>query len=647
MSSNLLLKQSIEAVEKEIEAVLKRPAHAVLYNPKTEKAHADDDYRYSFDWVIQSLNFVDEIRALQADGTSIKGRPVAIEDEKMILAFNQPIDDESRTLHIEWENDFVLRRLKEKLEVLEFNTKKNTDTQGLMDDLIGFNNNKEGSKEEFEVYDDQFRNPSQHGSIEKALRERVTFIWGPPGTGKTTTLGYVIANYLLYDKRVLFLSNTNRAVDVGVLSVIDALKSLDSTKLIDNLVRFGDVVLESDLLDRVSFVFFKEQILEKKREKVFKLVSLVDRLKHLEKKAEKLLSDGKDIPNKLEQELILTQNEVEAVGGMDYIEDYIERANSVNERYLLQSKAFVGTTLAKICTSELFDGLSYDAVVIDEASMANLPFVLVASSLAKEHLVLAGDPMQLPPISLSNDKKASEFLEKDVFTFISNSKFAEDLFSWHEFNQDRTTFFDTQYRLNPDLAENISKLFYEGKLKTATIKEDQFDTKGPSIFILDSAQYDPFLEQSESGSGFRPVNKKHEKILEKSVEKLLEDISLSLTDIGIIVPFRSNVYEYQNLIKERRWQGIEVGTIHTFQGREKKVMIFDTVMTGEKTRNGKIRHFSVRPFDEDKSGLKVARLLNVACSRSKEKLIIIADRNHINQIYGDKLLGKMINLFSA
>jgi superfamily I DNA and/or RNA helicase len=89
-----------------------------------------------------------------------------------------------------------------------------------------------------------------------------------------------------------------------------------------------------------------------------------------------------------------------------------------------------------------------------------------------------------------------------------------------------------------------------------------------------------------------------------------------------------------------------VGTIHTFQGREKEVIIFDTVMSGEKQRGSK-RHYSVRPFDEDKNGLTVPRLLNVAFSRSKQRLVILADMEHINRIYGEKYLGKLLTRFQA
>ena len=51
------------------------------------------------------------------------------------------------------------------------------------------------------------------------------FLWGPPGTGKTTTLGVLLAEYLdsRPDARVLLLSTTNHAVDLATLAVDKAL----------------------------------------------------------------------------------------------------------------------------------------------------------------------------------------------------------------------------------------------------------------------------------------------------------------------------------------------------------------------------------------------------------------------------------------
>ncbi|MDR9417803.1 AAA domain-containing protein, partial [Gracilimonas sp.] len=155
----------------------------------------------------------------------------------------------------------------------------------------------------------------------------------------------------------------------------------------------------------------------------------------------------------------------------------------------------------------------------------------------------------------------------------------------------------------------------------------------------DTAKYNPVLEQETGERGFKPVNEVHHRLIEESVRRLTKNHPPN--DIGIIVPFRNSVYKVRNHLWEKGFGEIEVGTIHTFQGREKPVIIFDTVMSGE-WQNGGMRHYSVRPFDEKKNGLSVPRLLNVAFSRSKELLVIIADMQHIEKVYGNKFLGRLL-----
>ena len=294
--------------------------------------------------------------------------------------------------------------------------------------------------------------------------------------------------------------------------------------------------------------------------------------------------------------------------------------------------------MAKVCTSELFYGISYDAVVVDEASMAGIPYMLLMAAKSKKHLVVAGDPMQLPPISITNDQEARIFLEQDIFSFVSGADSTDALFKWHDDNPEFTSFFDTQYRLRSDLAEVISSVFYDGRLKSGAEQKKKRNSAS-SVALLDSSKYGPFIEQEKSERGFKPINRVHFKLIEESVKKL--KLKHPSDHIGIIVPFRSSVYSVRNHLREKGIKGIEVGTIHTFQGREKSVIIFDTVMSGE-AQYGQIRHYSVRPFDETKNGLSVPRLLNVAFSRSKELLVVIADMGHVEHVYGNKFLGKLL-----
>src|SRR5690606_27486849 len=57
----------------------------------------------------------------------------------------------------------------------------------------------------------------------------------------------------------------------------------------------------------------------------------------------------------------------------------------------------------------------FDTVVIDEASMLMPPLVYYAAGLATKSVTIAGDFRQLPPIVMSDEPLAQEWLKCDVF----------------------------------------------------------------------------------------------------------------------------------------------------------------------------------------------------------------------------------------
>jgi hypothetical protein len=77
-------------------------------------------------------------------------------------------------------------------------------------------------------------------------------------------------------------------------------------------------------------------------------------------------------------------------------------------------------------------------------------------------------------------------------------------------------------------------------------------------------------------------------------------------DIGIIAPYRAQVKEFA---KATQGKGVEVDTVHKFQGREKDTIIITTV-------DDEVTDFSDDPY-----------LLNVAISRAKKKLCLVVSGN--------------------
>jgi hypothetical protein len=56
-------------------------------------------------------------------------------------------------------------------------------------------------------------NPSQAAAVARALDGDVTYVWGPPGTGKTRTLARLVAEWIRRGRRVAVLAPTNVAAD--------------------------------------------------------------------------------------------------------------------------------------------------------------------------------------------------------------------------------------------------------------------------------------------------------------------------------------------------------------------------------------------------------------------------------------------------
>lgn len=88
-------------------------------------------------------------------------------------------------------------------------------------------------------------NCSQKEAIEAALTKKLSFIEGPPGTGKTTTILSILVNLLYRGKRVVVISKNNSAID----NIAEELDKLDIPKI---YARLGNSDYISKLLESIE-----------------------------------------------------------------------------------------------------------------------------------------------------------------------------------------------------------------------------------------------------------------------------------------------------------------------------------------------------------------------------------------------------------
>jgi len=87
-------------------------------------------------------------------------------------------------------------------------------------------------------------NMYQLEALQLALGNPVSFIWGPPGTGKTQTIASIIEGFMAQGKSVLLLSHTNKATDEALLKAVKHLGNEHNDYQEGKIIRFGEITVD-------------------------------------------------------------------------------------------------------------------------------------------------------------------------------------------------------------------------------------------------------------------------------------------------------------------------------------------------------------------------------------------------------------------
>lgn len=430
------------------------------------------------------------------------------------------------------------------------------------------------------------RNAHQYDSVVRALEEENLFlIQGPPGTGKTTVIQEIVLQYLTKypTKRVLIVSQANVAVDNVLVDLYEGQNPILSK---DRIIRCGRKV-DDDLLEIGFDEKYKAYITEVKEiSKSIDNKSLADRWLQI-------IGASKNIHNTQVSELILKSHQV------------------------------IGATCVGLAKRNLgLDLLTFDLVIIDEASKALPGELLIPINRAKKCIII-GDHRQLPPTidSALLDQEKIDYEDRD---FIKEELFSKSLFEhlYLKTPASNKSMLTTQYRMPPVLGTLISTQFYEGKVENG----EPTYTKKPVVFnehlnwldLSNTKEYKETVENKRS-----PYNLYEADLV---IEIVLKIRNISNSRIAIITPYKGQKSRiYKAFCKQGIYKPSELNivfnTIDAFQGDEAEIVIFCT------TRSTQPTDF----FSDD------ARI-NVALSRCKNELLIIGSRNYFKKFGNDSKL---------
>lgn len=578
------------------------------------------------------------------------------------------------------------------------------------------------------VYTSTDLNEQQNSALTSALQNNITYIWGPPGTGKTHTIGHIISNFVRAGKSVLMVSHTNSAIDTALIKLYQLLPDKEifqegkilrlgnpykksselDLMLVDNIVeRKGQKITEEKQNYKIKLNKIEKKLnvlikslnmwdeLELEKNKLKKANDIIEKydyeLNELKQKLNRLtLNWEKDIaklnkienanflvkffsesPENIKNRIYITEKEIKNYKTeIDKLHDKISEENNnvtvikqrikklqrkidlevgyvSKEKIHKEKKAFakeieelknkvkkldkqlnqlrdkviqesmvIGTTLTKAFLDKNIYEREFAAVIIDEASMAPLPYIFFATGRARYHVIISGDFRQLSPIAVADTKSSDKWLKRDIYTHSGVIKNIDE-----KGYDEKVTMLHEQFRMKPDIMKAIND-FYYNKLRVSqtcqpTIKEydPPFDR---DILFCDVSSINPWCTRPRNSNSRYNI---YTALLAARLAKLA--LTKGVQEVGIITPYSAQAKLINKIIYDKKLhEKVKAATVHKFQGDEKELIIIDTV-DGSPFKVGVLMRGSI--------GSDAMRLINVAVSRAKNKLLLINNYDYFKK----------------
>ncbi len=631
------------ALSDEIAAVRKSGGQKTYLSDGKYVGTNDGQYVYSFS-ADSELRFPDDTPVdLEYRGTKHPGVIRSVSGFDVVLSIGEHIGDSVATAVLYTAPWFLLEELKKRLSEAQNSDSANlalacrllSRSQGIelshnaenAENLLARVEARMGARLEL--------NTHQVAGVAAAISRPITFVWGPPGTGKTTTLGATIAALAEAGETALVVAHSNAAVDVAMQAVARCMQGSQEYRS-GRVLRYGGAA--STDLHAYPDILVRNVI---RRE----YPQLVSELEHLEERKAQIVRRSRQ--DKADTGI---QHELKEIN--KEIEPLRQRLKEL-EGIWVRAASVVGCTLSKATISPAIYESQFDAVVVDEACMAYIPHCAFAATLATMRISVFGDFRQLAPISQADTPRSKEWLQRDIFeatgiTDQVNKGLADP----------RLVMLQTQYRMHPAIASVPNNLFYGGRLNNAPGLEERTEgivnstpAPGQALGVCDiTALSAHCYSDRQSYSRFNPVSA----II--TVKMAYETACASSRQVGIITPYSAQSRLIYRIVRDLDQleksaastatklvplhERVKVATVHKYQGSEQDIILFDVVEGLPKAKPGQL------VLGDMDSG--AMRLANVAISRARGKFVSIANYRYIrSHVLKDDAFRQMLDAVAS
>lgn len=205
----------IEALRLEVAKIKERRSTQLEVRGGEQISTAGGTYLYRFP-LTEELKLRDEtpVRVV-CDRVESNGSVVSIANGSLVVALEDDLGPKIPLARLITNDSLLIEILRQRIEEVENGTAKFN--HELANSVIGIGPIECGSKKpDPQVFLNANLNDHQEHAISLAFGSSTCFIWGPPGTGKTSTLAHIVESHYRANRSILIVSNTNIAVDTAL-----------------------------------------------------------------------------------------------------------------------------------------------------------------------------------------------------------------------------------------------------------------------------------------------------------------------------------------------------------------------------------------------------------------------------------------------
>lgn len=528
------------------------------------------------------------------------------------------------------------------------------------------------------IFDKNKINIDQLRVVYNSMANHVTYVKGPPGTGKTETIFNVILSAYFSDKTVLVCSNNNHPVNDIFKKMENSIKfanNFGNVRVIFPIIRLGNLSESRETILRIRDVlgYIQEKNNIKTSERLTKgskdsslnvyeelknyLVSYETKLNTLEKvdKLQKIrmLTTINQVIDKIDTEINTSKEEIRELNKnlekdvFNYLVSASEDKNfqnfiffsSINKYKKLLSNAY--KELREIVLIENLEeaALRFNKWIKDDENLKKLlnvfPIILTTNlSSAKlgsprPHfdLVVMDEAGQcniaaslIPIVRGVNLLLIGDTNQLQPVTVIEehiNEKLRRKYNIKDEYDYVHNSILSTMLKKDNNSKNILLRYHYRCGSKIAEFVNKRFYEEQLKLLNKNPGA----LEFIDIKNDYFATNKNSYIEEANQIVKTIKENNYK--DVGIVTPFVNQAYLINLLLKREGIQDVKAGTIHSLQGSEKSVIIFSSAL-------------SLKTSKKTMDWIKNAHeLINVAVTRAKQKFIFVGDKEAIDKLCGD------------